>query len=149
MGRLTRPKCSTSGGWPVPNLAAALTSGRSLVVWPEGALDPAPGLRPFHLGAFEAAATTGTPVVPAAIRGSRELLRPGTRFPCRAALGVAIGERIKPAGTGWPAALALCDQARAAVLALSGEPDTGEQPPAAVSAPAVSARSRQPENNQS
>ena len=90
------------------HLAAVLASGRSLVIWPEGALDPAPGLRPFHLGAFEAAATTGAPVLPAGIRGSRELIRPGSRFPHRAALHVAFGDAIRrpaPAGTRpWPCA---------------------------------------------
>lgn len=132
-------------------LAAVLASGRSLAVWPEGALDPAPGLRPFHLGAFEAAAVTGTPVVPAGIRGSRELLRPGRRFPHRTALHVAIADPIPPAGTGWHAALALRDQARAAVLVLSGEPDSGgqRQPPAAVSIPAGSALPCQPQTRTS
>jgi hypothetical protein len=129
------------------HLAAVLATGRSLVVWPEGALDPAPGLRPFHLGAFEAAATTGAPVLPAGIRGSRELLRPGSRFPHRAALHVAIGDLIPPAGAGWHAALAPRDQARAAVLALSGEPDTGGpgHTHAAVSTPAAAASPRRPE----
>jgi 1-acyl-sn-glycerol-3-phosphate acyltransferase len=105
------------------HLAAALAGGRSLAVWPEGALDPAPGLRPFHLGAFEAAASIGSPVIPVGIHGTRELLRPGTRFPRRAAIHVTIGEPARPAGTGWPAAVALRDRARAAVLALSAEPD--------------------------
>jgi len=105
------------------HLAAALAGGRSLAVWPEGALDPAPGLRSFHLGAFEAAASTGAPVIPAGLHGTRDVLRPGTRFPRRAAIRVTIGAPIRPAGTGWPAAVALRDQARAAVLALSAEPD--------------------------
>jgi 1-acyl-sn-glycerol-3-phosphate acyltransferase len=118
-------------------LAAVLAAGRSLAIWPEGALDPAPGLRPFHLGAFEAAASAGAPVVPVGIRGSRELLRPGRRFPHRTALHVAITDPIPPAGPGWHAALALRDQARTAILALSGEPDTGGQPnTSAVGAPA-------------
>ena len=90
------------------HLAAVLATGRSLVVWPEGALDPAPGLRPFHLAAFEAAATTGAPVLPAGIRGSRELLRPGSQFPHRAALHVAIGDLIPPRASAgmrrWPCA---------------------------------------------
>jgi 1-acyl-sn-glycerol-3-phosphate acyltransferase len=105
------------------HLAAALASGRSLAVWPEGALDPAPGLRPFHLGAFEAAASTGSPVIPVGIHGTRDVLRPGTRFPRRAAVHVTIGAPIQPVGTGWPAAVALRDQARAGVLARSAEPD--------------------------
>ncbi len=104
-------------------LAGVLRSGRSLVVWPEGALGPAPGLRPFYLGAFDAAVSAAAPVVPVGIRGARQALRPGTRFPRRYAIHVAIGEPINPAGHGWPAVLALRDQARAAVLALSAEPD--------------------------
>ena len=106
-------------------LASTLRRGRSLAIWPEGALDAAPGLRPFHLGAFDAAITAGTVVVPVGIRGSRELLRPGSRFPRRSAIHVAIGQPIKPSGTGWVSVLALRDQARAAVLALSAEPDLG------------------------
>jgi 1-acyl-sn-glycerol-3-phosphate acyltransferase len=104
-------------------LAGVLHSGRSLAIWPEGALDPAPGLRPFHLGAFDAAVSAAAPVVPVGIRGSHQALRPGTRFPRRYAIHVAIGEPINPAGHGWPAVLALRDQARTAVLALSAEPD--------------------------
>jgi 1-acyl-sn-glycerol-3-phosphate acyltransferase len=106
-------------------LAGALRSGRSLAAWPEGGLDRAPGVRPFHLGAFEAATATGAPVVPIGIRGSRDVVRPGGRFPRRSAIHVTIGDPITPAGTSWPAALALRDQARAAVLAFCGEPDVG------------------------
>ena len=79
--------------------------------------------------------------------GSQGLLRPGSRFPHRAALHVVIGDLIPPAGAGWHAALALRDQARAAVLALSGEPDTGGpgHTHAAVSTPAASTSPRRPE----
>jgi 1-acyl-sn-glycerol-3-phosphate acyltransferase len=104
-------------------LVGALRSGRSLAVWPEGSLDRAPGLRPFHLGAFEAAAEAGALVVPIGIRGSRDVVCPGGRFPRRGAVHVAIGDPVTPAGTGWSAALAMRGQARAAVLALCGEPD--------------------------
>ena len=43
----------------------------------------------------------------------------------RAPIQVVIGDPIPPPGTGWTAALALRDQARAPVLALCAEPDTG------------------------
>ena len=76
--------------------------------------------------------------------GSQGLLRPGSRFSHRAALHVVIGDLIPPAGAGWHAALALRDQARAAVLALSGEPGTGGpgHTHAAVSTPAASTSPR-------
>jgi 1-acyl-sn-glycerol-3-phosphate acyltransferase len=104
-------------------LADALRNGRSLAVWPEGSLNRAPGVRAFHLGAFEAATATGTPVLPIGIQGSRDVVRPGSRCPRRSAVHVSIGDPISPAGTGWPAALAIREQAHAAVLALCGEPD--------------------------
>ena len=106
-------------------MAAALAAGRSLTVWPEGSLSHAPGVRHFYLGAFEAAAAAGATIVPIGIRGTRGVLRPGSRFPRRAAVRVSIGNPIAPAGSGWAATVALRDQARAAVLALSGEPDVG------------------------
>ncbi|ETZ99771.1 acyltransferase family protein [Mycobacterium kansasii 824] len=44
-------------------------SGQSLVIFPEGRLARAPGLRPFHIGAFVVAAEAGVPALPVAIRG--------------------------------------------------------------------------------
>lgn len=97
--------------------------GQSIVVFPEGHLARAPGLRPFHMGAFVAAAQAGVPVVPVAIRGTREVLRPEHRFPRRGAVDIMIGAPIQPLGTDWSAAVALQRAARDAVLRLSGEPD--------------------------
>lgn len=113
----------------IRRLAASLATGHSLAVWPEGSLDPAPGLRPFHLGAFEAATGASTPVIPVGIRGTRDVVRPGTKLPHRAAISVCIGEPITPVGSGWPAALALRDQAHAAILQLTAEPALGEPAP--------------------
>jgi 1-acyl-sn-glycerol-3-phosphate acyltransferase len=100
-----------------------LRSGRRFVFFPEGSVHRAPGLRPFHLGAFAAAVAAGAPIVPVGISGSRDVVRPGGRFPRRGTVEVAIGHPIAPSGTGWPATVALRDQARIAVLGLSGEPD--------------------------
>src|SRR5271157_5638742 len=49
-------------------LATLVRGGQSLVIFPEGRLARAAGLRPFHMGAFTVAAQTGVPVVPVAIR---------------------------------------------------------------------------------
>ncbi len=104
-------------------ITEALKAGRSFVFFPEGSLHRAAGLRSFRLGAFAAATDSGAPIVPVGIRGSRDVVRPGGRFPRRGAVYVAIGDPIPPSGRGWSATLDLRDRARAAILALSGEPE--------------------------
>jgi 1-acyl-sn-glycerol-3-phosphate acyltransferase len=52
----------------------ALRGGRSLVFFPEGTFLRPPGVLPFRLGAFKAAAEARCPVVPVAIRGTRAIL---------------------------------------------------------------------------
>ena len=76
------------------HMADAVQRGRSLLVFPEGTFVAQPGLLPFHLGAFLAAARAGVPVVPLAIRGARELLPAERWWPRRTRLEVDIGEPI-------------------------------------------------------
>jgi 1-acyl-sn-glycerol-3-phosphate acyltransferase len=71
-------------------LAEAVQQGRSLAVFPEGTFVTRPGLLPFHLGAFLAAARAGVPVVPVAIRGDRDLLPDGSWWPRRGSLQVDV-----------------------------------------------------------
>lgn len=104
-------------------LTALVRAGQALVIFPEGRLARAPGLRPFHMGAFVIAAQTAVPVVPVAIRGTRTILRPEHHFPRRGAVDIAVGEPIWPSGTDWAASVELQHAARNAVLDLSGEPD--------------------------
>ncbi len=104
-------------------LAGLVRAGQSLVIFPEGRLARAPGLRPFHMGAFVVAARTGVPVAPVAIRGTRTILRPEHHFPRRGAIDITVGEPINPSGNSWTAAVELQRAVRAAVLRLSGEPD--------------------------
>jgi len=104
-------------------LATLVRAGQSLVMFPEGRLARAPGLRAFHMGAFVVAAITGVPTVPVAIRGTRTILRPEHHFPRRGAVNVVVGEPTWPSGADWAAAVELQRATRNAVLRLSGEPD--------------------------
>jgi 1-acyl-sn-glycerol-3-phosphate acyltransferase len=113
------------GGEEARRGVAALAEGRSLVIFPEGTFRRAPGLLPFRMGAFVAAAQAGVPVVPAVLRGTRSLLRAGEWLPRRARLAVVFGPPLAPAGEDWAAAVALRDGARAWMLAHLGEPDLG------------------------
>jgi 1-acyl-sn-glycerol-3-phosphate acyltransferase len=102
-------------------LAAGARAGESLVIYPEGTFTREPGLRPFRMGAFVAAAQSGRPVVPVALRGTRSVLRDGAWLPRRAPVEVHIGRPLWPRGSAWSDALALRDEARRAILAHCGE----------------------------
>ena len=105
----------------------ALGAGKSLIFFPEGTFYRMPGLLPFRMGAFVAAARTGVPVVPVTIRGTRSALRADHWFPRRGALSVVIGAPIAPQGADWDAAVRLRDAARVEILRHCGEPDLGAQ----------------------
>ena len=77
-------------------LAEAVQGGRSLAVFPEGTFVVRPGLLPFHLGAFLAAARAGVPVVPVAIQGNRDVLPDGVWWPRSGTLQVDICTPIPP-----------------------------------------------------
>jgi 1-acyl-sn-glycerol-3-phosphate acyltransferase len=104
-------------------------AGRSLLFFPEGTLTRMPGLLPFHMGAFVAAAEAGVAVVPVTIRGTRSLLRADSWFPRRGAVRIDVGAPIPPGGTDWAAVVELRDAARAALLTRLGEPDLAREAP--------------------
>ncbi|HVN07837.1 MAG TPA: AMP-binding protein [Patescibacteria group bacterium] len=101
----------------------ALVRGESVLIFAEGTFTPAPGLRPFQLGAFKSAVASGCPVLPIALRGTRELLpddavlaRPGSR------VTLTVCPPIYPNGEGWQEILRLRDATRAAIAEHCGEP---------------------------
>jgi 1-acyl-sn-glycerol-3-phosphate acyltransferase len=104
-------------------LAEASKRGISLIVFAEGTLKRATGLMPFRTGAFQAAAQSGIPVVPVALRGVRSVLRDGTWYLRRSAVSVVIGAPISPKAADWSAAVELRDAVRAEILRHCGEPD--------------------------
>lgn len=109
-------------------LEACVRAGESLIVFPEGSFRRAPGLMPFKLGAFLAAAHTGAPIVPVTLVGTRSLLRSGQWRLHRSKVVIEIGAPIGSAERGWNAALALRDAARRAILARVLEPDADTHP---------------------
>ena len=94
--------------------------GHSLVFFPEGTFDSTTGLKPFHLGAFVAAARGAVPVVPTVIRGARRALPSGTHVPRPGRIHV---ELLPPVGGRSQTPQQLRDAARALILAPLGEPD--------------------------
>ena len=88
-----------------------------------------PGLLPFHMGAFLAAAESGAAIVPVALRGTRSILRDGSWFPRKGKISVVIGKpiqmekQIQKAEKSWKVALSLRSRARDHILQFCGEPD--------------------------
>jgi 1-acyl-sn-glycerol-3-phosphate acyltransferase len=93
------------------------------VVFPEGTFTAQPGLLPFRLGAFKVACESGLQVIPATIRGTRQMLRGDQWWPRWSPVSIAISEPLAPDGADFSATLRLRDRTRAAILANSDEPD--------------------------
>lgn len=109
----------------VQHMKHALAQGQSVIIFPEGTFTAVTGLRPFHLGAFEIAAATGTPLIALTLRGSRSVLRDGRWLPRRLPVAAVIGApRAAPPGDDvFAQAVWLRDAARAEILRHCGEPD--------------------------
>jgi acyl carrier protein len=106
-------------------LAAIAGHGHSLIFFPEGTFTRAPGLMPFHLGAFATAVAARLPVVPIALQGTRSLLRDQQWLPRRVAISAYIGSAIQPPGLSdeFAASVQLRDAAREPLRQHCGEPE--------------------------
>ncbi|HEB82109.1 MAG TPA: acyl-phosphate glycerol 3-phosphate acyltransferase, partial [Gammaproteobacteria bacterium] len=116
-------------------LVETLKAGNALIFFAEGTFTRVPGLRPFMMGAFVAAARAEVPVIPVAIRGTRSILRAGSWFPHHGAISIHIGRAIEPgavaaeasekgrASDEWHTAIALRERSREYILRHCGEPD--------------------------
>ena len=88
-------------------LGDALHRGDCLAVFPEGTFFRTPGLLPFHMGVFSAAAKSRRVVVPVVLRGVGNLLRSGSWLLSRGRVSVTVGTPIEPGGGAWDDAVEL------------------------------------------
>ncbi|HJW54474.1 MAG TPA: AMP-binding protein [Burkholderiaceae bacterium] len=102
-------------------MVATLQRGDNLLVFPEGGFSREAGLKPFHAGAFVAAAKAGVPVVVTGLRGVRSALRGETWQPRRSRIEFEVGQVLVPSSFDWNASVNLSNTARAAMATLSGE----------------------------
>ena len=104
----------------------ALRQGESVYVFPEGTFTPQVGVRPFQLGAFQAAVRAGRPIVPIALRNTRHFLRDDTYLPRPARLEICVGHPIEPHLTepdlSWQEIVRLRDASREWIGRQAGEP---------------------------
>ena len=107
-------------------LEVALRAGGALLFFPEGMFTRVSGLQPFRMGAFLVAANTGVPVVPAAICGTRTMLRDGQWWLRRGAITITFSPPLLPVADArdtFDAAVRLRDDARAHIARHCGEPN--------------------------
>jgi 1-acyl-sn-glycerol-3-phosphate acyltransferase len=102
-------------------IARSLDAGSTVLFFPEGTFTATAGLRPFRLGAFQAAAEAGLPVVPLALAGTRRILRHVAQ-PRRGRAQLWIGAPRWPQGTSWRDVVALRDVVAEDIAARCGEP---------------------------
>ena len=108
---------ATASSTALEKMTDTLRGKRRLAVFPEGSIGS--GLRPFHLGAFEAAVTAARPVVPVRILGTGGVLSPGRYRPRRHGVTVSIGRPLSVDGEGFEAEIKLRDASQKAVVRLS------------------------------
>jgi 1-acyl-sn-glycerol-3-phosphate acyltransferase len=103
-------------------LARQLREGRQMLVFPEGTFFRRPELLPFRLGAFKAAVESRRPIVPIALRGTRQVLPDGTWLFTHTPIDVIVGAPLVPTAEGWEEMVRLRDEARATIARECGEP---------------------------
>jgi 1-acyl-sn-glycerol-3-phosphate acyltransferase len=102
-------------------LTRTLREGRQMLVFPEGTFFRKPELRPFRLGAFKAAVESRCPIVPIALRGTRQVLPDGTWLFTRKPIDVIVSAPLAPIAEGWEEMVRLRDEARAIIARDCGE----------------------------
>ena len=121
-GHLTVERAQTSQSVAdAERVTASLRGGSSVLVFPEGTFVRSPGVAPFRLGAFKSAVEAGRPVVPIAIRGTRDILPADRWLPRPGPVTVAVGPPLTAEGSGWPAIVRLRDATRAEIARRTGE----------------------------
>lgn len=90
----------------------------TIIMFPEGTRSRTGALQPFKKGAFVLAIQTGADVVPAAITGSREVMRKGSLLIRPGTVRVRFGEPMSVAGLGIEDRNELTTRARLAVAGL-------------------------------
>lgn len=78
--------------------AASLRRGNSFLIFPEGTRSTTNDMLPFKKGGFVMAIKAQAPIVPVAVRGSRDAMRRGSKIVRPVTVSIRIGEPIETAG---------------------------------------------------
>jgi 1-acyl-sn-glycerol-3-phosphate acyltransferase len=99
--------------------------GESVLIFPEGTRTRDGTLGPFKKGGFYLAAKAGVPIVPVALRGTRELMPRGSYLLRSGTVKAIIGEAIATQGLSDEERATLDERVRSVVEAMLAEKDVG------------------------
>ena len=109
-------------------IVKAATTGTALAFFPEGTFRKEPGVGRFRPGAFVAAVKGEMPIVPVAIRNTREMMPAGRNWPWPVRPRVRILPAIDADDPSFGNHRELAEKARQQILAVLGEPDLCKVP---------------------
>ena len=98
-------------------IAAAIRSGRNMVIFPEGTRTRDGHIAPFKKLFAILSRELGVPVVPLAIRGSYEAMPPGTVLPRPGSIGITVCDPVYPQGKDYDQ---ICSEVRSAIAGDGG-----------------------------
>lgn len=104
-------------------IVKAALDGASLAFFPEGTFRREPGVGRFRAGAFVAAIRGRLPVVPVAIRGTRDIMPDGRMWPWPFRPRIEVLPPIEPGDPPFEDHRQLAEAARQRILAVLDEPD--------------------------
>ena len=108
-------------------IESKIRDGDSVFVFPEGTFVREVGVRPFQLGAFNAAVVTGVPIIPVSLAGTRHFLRDGMILPRPTSVTITLSPPLWPKPSqsetaDWHEIVRLRDATREQIARHSGEP---------------------------
>ena len=106
----------------IDEAARRIKAGQSVVIFPEGTRTRDGRLGSFKKGGFHLAIDSGADIVPMAIKGSRELMPPGSPLIRSGQVRLQIGEPISTAGLGPADRDRMVKLVRARIAEMLGEP---------------------------
>jgi 1-acyl-sn-glycerol-3-phosphate acyltransferase len=99
-----------------------IRNGQSVLVFPEGTRSRTGALAPFKKGGFHLAIDAGVPVVPVALRGTRECMPPGAHLTRSGPVHVTFGEPIPTDGLDEEHRESLREQVRERIAEMLADP---------------------------
>ncbi|MCU0454619.1 MAG: 1-acyl-sn-glycerol-3-phosphate acyltransferase [Bacteroidetes bacterium] len=96
--------------------AAAIRSGKSVLIYAEGTRTTTGALQPFKRGAFALAAKSGVPIIPVTINGTFGILRKGSLNIRSSEIEIVLSPEVATAGReGKEGEMAIMTEVRAAI----------------------------------